>query len=58
MSGRPLVARSAVPVTDSASRKLVAQFYAQSVPAPADDPFRRPVDEQDQDGDEEWPLGG
>jgi hypothetical protein len=31
----------------------VEQFYAQIVPAPADDPFGRPVDDQDEDEDDE-----
>ena len=43
--------RGWLPVTDRESREVVAQYYAQMVPAPADDPFR-PVDDQDEDDDE------
>jgi hypothetical protein len=45
--------RGWLPVTDRGSREIVEQFYAQIVPAPADDPFGRPVDDQDEDEDDE-----
>lgn len=45
--------RGWVPVTDRGSSKIVAQFFAQMVPAPSDDPFRQPIDDLDDDHEDE-----
>ena len=45
--------RGWVPLTDGGGRAIVAQFFAQMVPVPSDDPFRQPVDDRDEDDDDE-----
>jgi len=45
--------RGWVPLTDGDSKMVVAQFFAQIVPVPSDDPFRQPVDDLGEDDEEE-----